>query len=78
MTESWFNSLAQIEWSPEWVTAATLVAVLIAAFVVRRVVLNLLARFFDALAARSPSLEEKKRIATLARVLRHAVSLTLI
>lgn len=78
MSESWFNSLAQIEWSPEWATAATLVVALIAAFVVRRVVLNLLARFFDALAARSPSLEEKKRIATLARVLRHAASLTLI
>jgi small conductance mechanosensitive channel len=76
--ESWLEFFAQTEWSPQWATAATLGAVLIAAFVVRRVLLNVLARFFVALAARSPSLEERKRIQTLARVLRHAASLTLI
>ena len=78
MFESWLEFFAQTEWSPQWATAATLVAVLVAAFVVRRVLLNVLARFFVALAARSPSLEERKRIQTLARVLRHAASLTLI
>lgn len=78
MFESWLEFFAQTEWSPQWATAATLVAVLIAAFVVRRVLLNVIARFFVALAARSPSLEERKRIQTLARVLRHAASLTLI
>lgn len=78
MFESWLEFFAQTEWSPQWATAATLGAVLIAAFVVRRVLLNVLARFFVALAARSPSLEERKRIQTLARVLRHAASLTLI
>jgi len=76
--ESLLQFFAHTEWSPQWATAATLVAVLIAAFVVRRVLLNLLARFFVALAARSPALEERKRIQTLARVLRHAASLTLI
>jgi len=76
--ESLLEFFAHTEWSPQWATAATLVAVLIAAFVVRRVLLNLLARFFVALAARSPALEERKRIQTLARVLRHAASLTLI
>ncbi|MBU6187987.1 MAG: mechanosensitive ion channel family protein [Betaproteobacteria bacterium] len=76
--ESWLEYFAQTEWSPQWATAATLVAVLIAAFVARRVLLNVLARFFLALAARSPSHEERKRIETLARVLRHAASLTLI
>ena len=40
------------------------------------VLLKLLARFFVALAARSPSLEERKRIETLARVLRTAASAT--
>ena len=78
MFESLLEFFAHTEWSPQWATAATLVAVLIAAFVVRRVLLNLLARFFVALAARSPALEERKRIQTLARVLRHAASLTLI
>ncbi len=78
MIESWLEFFAHTEWSPQWATAATLVAVLIAAFVVRRVLLNVLARFFVALAARSPSREEQKRIETLARVIRHAVSLTLI
>lgn len=78
MIESWLEYFAQTEWSPQWATAATLVAVLIAAFVARRVLLNVLARFFLALAARSPSHEERKRIETLARVLRHAASLTLI
>lgn len=78
MIESWLEFFAQTEWSPQWVTVATLIAVLIAAFVVRRVLLNVLARFFVALAARSPSREEQKRIETLARVIRHAVSLTLI
>lgn len=78
MIESWLEFFAQTEWSPQWVTAATLIAVLIAAFAVRRVLLNVLARFFVALAARSPSREEQKRIETLARVIRHAVSLTLI
>lgn len=78
MIESLLEYFAQTEWSPQWATAATLVAVLIAAFVARRVLLNVLARFFLALAARSPSHEERKRIETLARVLRHAASLTLI
>ena len=78
MVESWLEYFAHTEWSPQWATAATLIAVLIAAFVVRRVLLNVLARFFVALAARSPSREEQKRIETLARVIRHAVSLTLI
>jgi small conductance mechanosensitive channel len=78
VVESWLEYFAHTEWSPQWATAATLIAVLIAAFVVRRVLLNVLARFFVALAARSPSREEQKRIETLARVIRHAVSLTLI
>ena len=78
MFESWMTALASTEWSPQWATAASVIGVLIAAFVVRSVVLKLLARFFVALSARSPSLEERKRIETLARVLRHAASLTLI
>lgn len=78
MLESGLEFLANTEWSPQWATAATLVAVLVAAFVGRNLLLKVLARFFVALAARSPSLEERKRIETLARVLRHAASLTLI
>ena len=78
MFESWLNALANTEWSPQWATAASLIGVLIAAFIVRSLVLKVLARFFVALSARSPSIEERKRIETLARVLRHAASLTLI
>ena len=78
MFESWLTAIATTEWSPQWAMAASLIGVLIAAFIARSVLLKLLARFFVALAARSPSLEERKRIETLARVLRHAVSLTLI
>lgn len=78
MFESFLTALASGEWSPYWVTAATLLGVLIVVFVLRGVLLRLLARAFDALASRAPSLEERKRIQTLGRVFRHAVSLTLI
>ena len=51
MVESWLEYFAHTEWSPQWATAATLIAVLIAAFVVRRVLLNVLAHELHAAAS---------------------------
>jgi small-conductance mechanosensitive channel len=78
MFESWLSALESGEISPMWINAATLLGVLLVVFVLRRMLLRLLARAFDALADKAPSTEERKRIQTLARVFRHAVSLTVI
>lgn len=78
MLESWIHIFRSGELSPHWATAATLLGLLVVVFVLRGMFLRLLGRAFDALADRAPSVEERKRIQTLGRVFRHAVSLTLI
>lgn len=78
MFESWIHAFTRGELSPYWATVATLLGLLIVVFVLRGMLLRLLGRAFDALAERAPSVEERKRVQTLGRVFRHAVSLTLI
>ncbi len=54
--------------------AASIVGVVVLAFVLRYTVNRLLRRFFIAVADRAPSVEERRRVATVSKVLRHTVS----
>src|SRR5690606_23175377 len=54
--------------------AASLVGVLLVAFVLRYVVNRLLRRFFVGVSDRAPSVEERRRVETVGKVLRHTVS----
>lgn len=54
--------------------AATIVGVLVLAMVLRSVVNRVLRRFFLGVADRAPTVEERRRIATVSKVLRHSVS----
>ncbi len=75
MPENWSAMISPSNWGPHWIAAASVCAVLLATLILRKVLLRLMGRFFQALSTRSPSVEERKRIETLGRVLRHTVSL---
>ncbi|RPH63875.1 MAG: mechanosensitive ion channel family protein, partial [Burkholderiales bacterium] len=57
---------------------ATIVGVVVVAMVLRSVVNRLLRRFFLSVADRAPTLEERRRIATVSKVSRHSVSAMII
>jgi len=54
--------------------AASIVGVLLIAFVLRYVANRLLRRFFVGVSDRAPSVEERRRVETVGKVLRHTVS----
>jgi len=61
-------------YAAEMKLAASIVGVVVLAFVLRYTVNRLLRRFFIAVADRAPSVEERRRVATVSKVLRHTVS----
>lgn len=75
MPENWSAMISPSNWGPQWIAVASVCVVLLATLILRTVLLRLMGRFFQALSTRSPSVEERKRIETLGRVLRHTVSL---
>lgn len=58
--------------------ALSVLVILAAAWLLRRLVMRVLRRFFDSVSSRAPTIEEQRRIDTVNRVLRHAVSLLII
>ena len=54
--------------------AASVIGVVALAFALRYAVNRLLRRFFMAVADRAPTIEERRRVATVSKVLRHTVS----
>ena len=54
--------------------AASIVGVLVVAILLRAMVARVLRRFFASIAARAPTVEERRRVDTLSKVLRHSTS----
>lgn len=54
--------------------AASIVGVLVVAILLRAMVARVLRRFFASIAARAPTVEERRRVDTLSKVLRHSAS----
>lgn len=54
--------------------AASIVGVLVVAILLRAMVARVLRRFFSSIAARAPTVEERRRVDTLSKVLRHSTS----
>lgn len=54
--------------------AASIVGVLVVAIVLRAMVARVLRRFFAGIAERAPTVEERRRVDTLSKVLRHSAS----
>ncbi|MEY3666418.1 MAG: hypothetical protein RLZZ153_2600 [Pseudomonadota bacterium] len=78
MLDSTLEFMAFSRWPEEARTVLTLTALLIAALIARRILLRVLTGFFDTLAKRLPSVEERRRVETLGRVFRHTISVVLL
>lgn len=78
MLDTFLDFMAFSRWPDEARTILTLILLLTVALIARRVLLRLLAGFFETLAKRLPSVEEQRRVETLGRVFRHTISVVLL